>query len=118
MGGLRAALFRVMTSVLFDLDGVLVDSRVAITTSLNHALTESGIGARPPADLYGFIGPALADVFAELLDEPRESEHVVACVTRYRAHYREESLRSTTLAPGVGAMLREIGASRRLGIAS
>jgi phosphoglycolate phosphatase len=107
-----------MSSVLFDLDGVLVDSRVAITTSLNHALTAHGSAPRPPAELHRFIGPALADVFADLLGQSRESERVVACVASYRAHYRDESLRSTVLVEGVEPMLGEIGATRRLGIAS
>jgi phosphoglycolate phosphatase len=106
-----------MTSVLFDLDGVLVDSRTPITTSLNHALGEAGAEPLPPEDLYRFIGPALADVFAELLGEARESERVVACVASYRAHYGDESLRSTTLVPGIAAVLDGF-AGRRIGIAS
>jgi hypothetical protein len=35
-------------SVLFDLDGVLVDSRAAITGCINHALVEHEFPARPP----------------------------------------------------------------------
>ena len=69
-----------MTPLLLDLDGVLVDSRAAITTSLNQALEANHHPTRPAAELYGFIGPALADVFAELLSEPRDAPEVVACV--------------------------------------
>lgn len=50
--------------VLFDLDGVLVDSRAAITGCINHALVEHEFAARPPESLHRFIGPSLADAFA------------------------------------------------------
>jgi phosphoglycolate phosphatase len=107
-----------MTSVLFDLDGVIADSRVAISTSLNHALAAGGHPARPAAELHGYIGPALADAFAELLSLPRASEPVVACVSAYREHYRDESLRSTTLVPGMAEVVDELARTHRLAIAS
>jgi phosphoglycolate phosphatase len=106
------------TTVLFDLDGVLVDSRAAITTSLNHALAEHGQPTRPPAELYHLIGPALADAFAELAGLPRDSDLVVACVASYRAHYRTESLRSTTLVPGMPDVLEQIATTRRVAVAT
>jgi phosphoglycolate phosphatase len=108
----------VKTAVLFDLDGVIVDSRLAISTSLNYALAAHGVPERPPAELYGFIGPALADAFAELLGEPRESEPVVGCVTAYRSHYRDESLRSTSVIPGMAEVIEALTRTRRLAIAS
>jgi phosphoglycolate phosphatase len=98
-----------MIAILFDLDGVLVDSREAITTSLNHALRQTGHPERPAAELYRYIGPALADVFAELLASPRDHEAVVSAVAAYREHYRDESLRATTLVPGIAQVLDAIG---------
>jgi phosphoglycolate phosphatase len=106
----------VTAAVLFDLDGVIVDSRVAITTCLNHALVEHGVPARPAEELYSYIGPALADVFADLLGEPRESDAVVGCVSAYRVAYREASVRLTTLMPGVLELLAALDA--RMAIAS
>ena len=107
-----------MTSVLFDLDGVLVDSRQAITTCINHALREGGHPERRPADLYRYIGPALADVFAELLGRPRDDEAVVACVAAYRRIYATESLRLTTLMPGMREVVEQLARHHRLAIAS
>ena len=36
----------VADAVLFDLDGVLVDSRLAFATSVNHALEQHGLARR------------------------------------------------------------------------
>jgi phosphoglycolate phosphatase len=106
----------VTAAVLFDLDGVIVDSREAITTCLNHALRDGGHPERPASDLYRHIGPALADAFGELLELPRDDEAVVACVAAYRAIYTTESLRLTKLIPGMAEVLGRLDA--RMGIAS
>jgi phosphoglycolate phosphatase len=108
----------VTAAVLFDLDGVLVDSRVAITTCLNHALAAHGHAEHPAEELYGYIGPALADVFADLLGEPRQAEVVVGCVAAYREAYRDASVRLTTLMPGMQPAIEELAQTHRLGIAS
>ena len=102
--------------ILFDLDGVIADSRVAITTCLNHALAEHDLPERPAEELYGYIGPALADAFADITGQPRESDVVVGCVAAYRRVYATESLRLTTLIPGMAEVLEQIDA--RMGIAS
>jgi phosphoglycolate phosphatase len=112
----RTACDRVTRAVIFDLDGVIVDSREAITTCLNHALREGGHPERPASDLYRHIGPALADAFGELLELPRDDEAVVSCVAAYRRIYATESLRLTKLIPGMAEVLGRLDA--RKGIAS
>ena len=110
-----AACDGVTAAVIFDLDGVIVDSREAITTCLNHALRDGGHPERPASDLYRHIGPALADAFGELLELPRDDEAVVSCVAAYRRIYATESLRLTTLV-GMAEVLGRLDA--RKGIAS
>jgi phosphoglycolate phosphatase-like HAD superfamily hydrolase len=44
-------------ALLFELDGVLIDSRIPITDSINHALIEHGLRRRPPESLRRYIGP-------------------------------------------------------------
>jgi phosphoglycolate phosphatase len=96
------------SAVLFDLDGVLVDSRAPITGAINHALGTHGLAARPTDELLKFIGPPLALAFAELLGQPPESRLVASCVAAYRAHYGEASLRETTVVPGIASVLAKL----------
>jgi phosphoglycolate phosphatase len=105
--------------VLFDLDGVLVDSRVAITGCINHALVANGLPAREPAELYRYIGPPLLAAFAELVGEPVTSPAVVGCVASYRERYAEASLTETAVTPGIADALAALGrGGRRLGVAT
>ncbi len=53
-------------AVLFDFDGVLADSRLAITRSLNHGLAAVGAPERPATELERWIGPPLLHAFRAL----------------------------------------------------
>jgi phosphoglycolate phosphatase len=104
--------------VLFDLDGVLADSRAAIAGCINHALAAGGHALRPESDLHRFIGPPLPFAFAELLGEPMESAAVARCITRYRERYAVASLTETVVTPGIPDVLARLATTHRLGVAT
>jgi phosphoglycolate phosphatase len=105
--------------VLFDLDGVLVDSRAAISGCINHALAANGLPERDAADLYRYIGPPLLTAFAELVAEPVTSPTVAGCVASYRELYAEASLTETAVTPGIAAALAALQSDgRTLGVAT
>jgi phosphoglycolate phosphatase len=105
--------------VLFDLDGVLADSRAAITSCLNQALAANGLPEREPRELYRHIGPPLALAFAEITGEPPDSPLVAACVATYRERYATASLTETVVTPGIAEVLAELkDAGRRLAVAT
>jgi phosphoglycolate phosphatase len=106
-----------VTGLLFDLDGVLADSRGPITSCVNRALVATGHEPRPVDDLLGFIGPPATVGFAELTGAPPDSEEVAACVTAYRAAYAE-ALHETTTYPGIPAAVEALARDFRLGVAT
>lgn len=105
-------------AILFDLDGVLVDSRAAISGCISHALTEQGLPDQQFELLERFIGPPLTLAFAELTGHPQDSELVLACLASYRDRYRDISLRETTVFPGIPETLARLSAHHRLAIAT
>jgi phosphoglycolate phosphatase len=106
------------SAVLFDLDGVLVDSRAPITGSINDALIAHGLPPRPAESLVKFIGPPLVGAFAELTGEAPDSALVVSCVSAYRTRYADVSLRETTVVPGMIRVLDELVKRHRLAVAT
>ena len=88
-------------AVLFDLDGVLVDSRTPFARSINSALTSHGLAPRPEHELHQYLGPPLHRTFRTLVGESL----VQPCVDSYRARYRERSASETTVFPGIREIL-------------
>ncbi len=102
-------------AVLFDLDGVLVDSRVPFARSVNHALTSHGLPAKPEHELHQYLGPPLHQTFRALVGE---ESLVQPCVDSYRARYRERAAAETTVFPGIRAILDKLAEHLPLVIAT
>lgn len=105
--------------LLFDLDGVLVDSRRPIAASINHALRCEGLEPEPEEELRRWIGPPLFEAFSALLlargADPARAE---ACIGHYREHYRTASLSDTRPLPGIAEALARLGRGRTLAVAT
>jgi phosphoglycolate phosphatase len=92
-------------AVLFDLDGVLVDSRVPFARSVNRALTSHGLAPRPEHELHRYLGPPLHRTFRALVGD---ESLVQPCVDSYRARYREMSASETVVFPGISEILESL----------
>lgn len=93
-------------SVLFDLDGTLVDPRVAITHSVHYALTQFGIAEVTPDDLLAFIGPPLMESFERYFG--LKGEDGVRAIGHYREHFSELGPRANIPYPEIDALLEQL----------
>lgn len=105
------------TTVIFDLDGVLVDSRAVFLSCVNHAFAKLGLPARADEELLPYIGPPFAYAFGELLGVAHDAPIVTACIDGYRERYATASLTETTVAPGIPEALEALD-GRRLAVAT
>jgi len=93
------------TAVIFDLDGVLVDSRAVFLNCVHYAFDKLGLARRESEVLLPYIGPPFTFGFAELLGTTPEDPRVDALIDGYRERYATASLTETTVAPGIAAAL-------------
>jgi len=105
-------------AVLFDLDGVLVDSRAAIGNSMHAALVARGHAAPPVEQLHRYIGPPLLWAYSQIVGEPIDAPEVVALAAAYRERYRVASLTETLVVPGIVDVLERLGATHALAVAT
>jgi phosphoglycolate phosphatase len=105
------------TTVIFDLDGVLVDSRAVFLSCVHHAFAKLGLPQRTDEELLPYIGPPFAYAFGELLDVAPDAPIVTACIDGYRERYKTAMLTETTVPPGIPHALEALGA-RRLAVAT
>jgi phosphoglycolate phosphatase len=104
-------------TILFDMDGVLVDSRVAIANCVAHAFARHGLPVPPERAVHSHIGPPLHDMFAALLGARADAALVATLVETYRERYRERCIEETPAFPGVAELLDALAARGcRLGV--
>jgi phosphoglycolate phosphatase len=99
------------TTVLWDLDGTIIDSRAGIFNSFNHTLAAMGLPLLRREDLNPYIGPPLLDSFLQICGGD------LAQAERAKAIYRERYIQGggaieADLFPGV---LDVIAASKAQG---
>lgn len=82
-----------VSTVFFDLDGVLADSRGPICQCINGALYDEGLGQEPVDRLASWIGISLHEVFESLLrDRGADLARAPDLVAAYRERYRRVAL--------------------------
>jgi pyrophosphatase PpaX len=101
-------------TVLFDLDGTLIDSIRLILDSYHHTLAAHGVPPRTDEDWLRGVGTPLNVQFAEWRDDLGKLEAMVAT---YRAYNVAHHDRMVTVYPGVVAAVQAIrAAGRRTGL--
>jgi phosphoglycolate phosphatase len=107
----------VKSALLFDLDGVLADSRRPIVDCVNAALEALGLETRSEADITAIIGPPTEIGFADLLGVGPHDPLVDRAVCEYRARY-SRALHTTPSYPGVPEAVRTLARDHLLGVAT
>ncbi len=105
------------TTVFFDLDGTLTDSRMGILTGMATALTALGMKTSPEELDDRIIGPPLYDSFRSLYGLSEAASR--RGVELYREYYAREGLFVNKVYDGVPEMLSRLAsAGLRLAIAT
>ncbi|MRI83956.1 MAG: hydrolase [Nitratiruptor sp.] len=99
-------------SILFDLDGTLIDSSQAIVESFTKACLDLGKEPPSPQEVLRLVGHPLEQIFLYLLDIPDPQPFV----ERYKAHYRQVFLEQTRLLPFVREGIERAFAFAQLGV--
>ena len=97
-------------TVLFDLDGTLIDSIRLILDSYHHTLAAHGIPPRTDEDWLRGVGTPLNVQFAEWRDDRGKLEAMVATYREYNLAHHD---RMVTVYPGVVAAVGSIRAAGR-----
>jgi len=101
--------------VLFDFDGTLADSFVAITASTNHVRHLFGLEQLPEPVVRQYVGFGLEHLMRDLV--PTAPTEVA--VARYREHHAATMLTGTHLMSGVAETVRTLHErGLRLGVCS
>lgn len=95
-----------VTSVLFDLDGTLVDPAGAITSGIRHALVAHSLPDPGEARVEALVGPPL-QVGLRTLDGVTD-ENIDSIIATYRARYEEVGMDDSLIYPGIVSLLEAL----------
>jgi phosphoglycolate phosphatase len=100
-------------TILFDLDGTLIDSTEAILESFHRSYEI--LGGETPSDevIKALIGHTLEDMYLQL---GRPAESVETYVQTYKAHYRLISKQKTVLLPRAREAVEAAASFARVGV--
>lgn len=104
-----------LRGLLFDLDGVLIDSLPSILACMNYTLERLGRAPVGASEVRPLIGPPLEVSALTLIGEP---ELVPRFVEVYRERYAETCARETLAMPGLRPVLATLGERWPLAVAT
>lgn len=105
-----------ITTVVFDIDGTLLDSATGILAGFRRALTAGGVVPPTEAELRVHLGPPLQDF---LLDAGVTQERLAGSVQAYREFYLAEGMWQAAPYEGIVSQLdRLVAGGYRLATAS
>lgn len=104
-----------MTTILFDLDGTIIDSSEGIFASIQYALQQMAHDPLDLEQLRSFVGPPLIDSFLNIGFSEEKAKEAVAF---YREHYRQSGMFQVTPYEGIAEVLATLSKNHALYIAT
>lgn len=95
-------------SVIFDLDGTLLDTLCDLRNSVNFALREHGMAERSLAEIRRFVGNGVRNLCKRAAEEGTDEEKVDEILATFRAHYKDHSNDETRPYEGIIDLLTSL----------
>lgn len=100
-------------TVIFDLDGTLVDTLDDLKNAVNHALASKGYPERSRDEIRSFLGDGMALLVRRAAGKDLGEEEFNELFSRFSSYYQAHICDCSRPYPGVPELLREL---RKLGV--
>ena len=74
-------------TLIFDLDGTLLDTLCDLCNSANYALKECGLPERNINEIKKFIGNGVENLIRRAVPENTDEEKIQECLSLFKIHY-------------------------------
>lgn len=106
-------------TIIFDLDGTLLNTLEDLSDSVNHALRNSGFPERSIDEIRGFVGNGVAKLIERAMPEGKDNASYEETLSVFKGHYKLHCKDKTRPYDGILPMLDELcGKGYKLGIVS
>lgn len=94
-----------MKSILFDLDGTLVDSSQGILSAFRYTFEKLQLSVPSDKELSTFIGPPLEVTFGHYFQDQSELDRAISI---FRTYYNSKGVHQATLFSGIILLLEKL----------
>lgn len=106
-------------TIIFDLDGTLLDTLDDLTQSVNYCMAKYGGPIHDREEVRGKVGNGIYVLMERALPGGRSHPHYKECMEDFPVHYKQHMLDHTSPFPGICEMLEQLKkAGYRLAIVS
>lgn len=95
-------------TVIFDLDGTLLNTLEDIADSANYSLTQSGYPGRTLEEIRSFVGNGLGHLMELCLPDGKDNPHYEKCIADFRRHYYGNMQNKTKPYDGILELLKQL----------
>lgn len=97
-----------LESVIFDLDGTILDTLEDLKNSVNFALSKNGLPKRTTEEIRDFVGNGIRLLIERAVPENTDADILEKSFLDFKAHYKEHSADNTKPYDGIISVLREL----------
>lgn len=95
-------------TLIFDLDGTLLDTLCDLCNSANYALKECGLPERNINEIKKFIGNGVENLIRRAVPENTDEEKIQECLSLFKIHYLHNSKNFTKPFDGIVRVLENL----------
>lgn len=96
------------STIIFDLDGTLLNTLNDLAASTNYALRQSGMPERTIEEVRRFVGNGVRKLIERAVPEGEDNPLFEETFATFKHHYLEHNMDTTCPYEGVGEMLRQL----------
>jgi phosphoglycolate phosphatase len=106
------------STIIFDLDGTLVDTSGDIVRVVNQVLTERGLGPMDPVDVMSHVGYGTLHLLRAVIGHDPSEQEVAEARARFVEVYAKDPAQDSHLYPGVRETLDALVTGRSMAVVS
>lgn len=95
-------------TIIFDLDGTLLNTLEDLTDSVNYALALYGFPGRKMEEIRSFVGNGVANLMRLSLHDGLDNPHYEKCLEDFRSHYSQNLQNKTAAYEGIMELLNRL----------
>ncbi len=95
-------------TVIFDLDGTILDTLEDLSDSVNFALTKNDLPTRNIEEVRSFVGNGIRLLIERAVPENTETSIIDNCFNDFKVHYKSNSTNKTKPYDGITEVLNDL----------